>query len=86
MGKVVTNTGATVWAQDMLYKSVSQSVLLYGSESWVVMGEMLNVLEGFHYQVARRITRVTAQCTMDWEWDWPLVDEAMENAVLWPIK
>ena len=60
MGKVVTNTGVTVCAQDMLYKSVSQSVLLYGSESWVVMGEMLNVLEGFHHQVSRMITRVTA--------------------------
>ena len=63
MGKVVTNTGATVWAQDMLYKSVSQSVLLYGSESWVVMGEMLNVLEGFHHQVARRITGMMEQRT-----------------------
>ena len=77
MGKVVTNTGATVWAQDMLYKSVSQSVLLYGSESWVVMGEMLNVLEGFHHQVARRITGMMVQRTTIGEWEWPLVAESL---------
>ena len=40
----------------MMYKAVYQSVLLYGSDSWVVTGEMLKFLEGFHHQVARRIT------------------------------
>ena len=47
VGKVVSKTGSTVQDRGVLYKAVIQLVLLYGSESWVVMGEMLNVLEGF---------------------------------------
>ena len=45
--RVLTKTGATVRACGVMYKSVDQLVLLYGSESWVVTGEMLKVLEGF---------------------------------------
>ena len=36
--------GATVRARGMMYKAVDQSVLLYGSDSWVVMGVMLKFL------------------------------------------
>ena len=39
----------------------SQTVLLYGRESWVVKGEMLNILEGFHHQAARRIVGITEE-------------------------
>ena len=35
---------AMVRAQGMLYTSDVQSVLLYGSDSWVVTGYMLRVL------------------------------------------
>ena len=48
MGKVVTEPGATVWERGMLYKAVVQSVILYGSKSWVAKGEMLKLIEGFH--------------------------------------
>ena len=47
----VTKTEAIVRAWIMLYKSVLQSVLIYVSESWVVMGAMIKVLEGFHHLV-----------------------------------
>ena len=47
VGKVVSKTGSTVQDRGVLCKSVVQLVLLYGSESWVVTGEMLKVLEGF---------------------------------------
>ena len=38
VGKLVSKTGATVRERVILYKTVVQLVLLYGSESWVVMG------------------------------------------------
>ena len=63
LGKVVSKTGSKVRAQGMLYKVVSQSVLLYKKESWVITGEMIKVLESFHYQVARSIMGMEAQCT-----------------------
>ena len=42
-----------------MYKAVEQSVLLCSSEIWVVMGEMLKVLEGFHHLAEQRITGMT---------------------------
>ena len=47
-------------AQAMMYKALVQTVLIYESETWVVMDEMLKVLEGFHHQVAWSITGMSA--------------------------
>ena len=44
--RVLEKTGATVRAGGMIYKAVAHSVLLYGSESWVVTGPMIKVLGG----------------------------------------
>ena len=44
VSKVVTKTGSTVQARGMIYKAVVQTVLIYGSKSWVVTGAMLKVL------------------------------------------
>ena len=45
-------TGAMLRACGMLYKVVSQTVLIYESDSWVVMGDMLKVMKGFHHRVS----------------------------------
>ena len=58
-------TVATVRAREMMYKAVAQSVLLYGSEIWVVMGMLLRVLEGIHHRAARRITGMTEKLVED---------------------
>ena len=63
ISKVLTNTAETVQSYGMLYKLVAQKVLLYGSESWMVMGEILKVLEDFHHWVARKITAMTTRHT-----------------------
>ena len=54
--------------REMLYKSVAQTVLLYGSESWVVTGAMLKFLEGFQHREDRRITIMMDRKTEDGEW------------------
>ena len=59
--RVLEITGAAVWSRGEMYKSVAQSVLFYGSKIWVVTGEILKVLEGFHHQAALRITGVTVK-------------------------
>ena len=61
LARVLERTGATMQARGAMYKAVAQSVLLYGRKSWVVTGEMLNVLEGFHHQAARWITGMTSK-------------------------
>ena len=58
--KLQTNIGAMVRARSMLYKAVAQTVLLYGSESWVMTGAMMKVLEGFHHQATQCIAGMTS--------------------------
>ena len=82
VGKMVLKTGATFQARGLIYEAEVQSVLLYISEIWVVMGEMLKALEGFHHRIARRITGMTAQSITGRGWEWPPVAEALETAVI----
>ena len=79
-------TGVLVRTQGTMYKAVMQSVFLYKSPSWVVTGSMLKVLEGLHHRVARRIMGMTSRCKKSGEWEWPPVTEALETAVICPIK
>ena len=52
---VLVKKEATMWSWGMMYNAVAQLVLLYGSERWVVTGEILKVLEGFHHQASSGI-------------------------------
>ena len=61
-----------LWAQEMKYTAVVQTVLLYRSESWVVTGKMLTGLEGFNYWLGRTIA-----VNGDVRWEWPPVEESM---------
>ena len=86
LGKVVLKTGETVRVWGILYKSVAQYMFLYGSQSWMVAGAMLEVLEMFHHWVARGITGRKVQSMTDGECEWPPVVEALEIFGLWTIK
>ena len=61
VAKVLMKTGATVWAQSMVYKVGVQTVLIYGSDTWVVTDEMLEFLEEFHPRVDHQIAGMSAQ-------------------------
>ena len=66
--RVFGKTVATVRARGMMYKAVAKLVILYGSESWVVTGVMLKVLEGFHHRAARQFTEITETRGAGGEW------------------
>ena len=83
--RVLEKTGATVQARGIIYKAMSQSVLLYGRKSWVVTEAMLKVLEGFNHRAARHITGMTSICGANAEWEYPPVVAAMESALLHPV-
>ena len=53
--------GAPIKARVMMYKAVLKAVLMYGSERWVVMDEIMAVLEVFHHSISRRIVGITEQ-------------------------
>ena len=86
IARVLENMGATVWSWGMMYKAMFQLVFLYNSERWVVTGDMLNILEGFHHRAARRITRMTATRAAGGEWECPVVVTAMESKGLHTIR
>ena len=77
---ILEKTGAMVQARGAMYKAVAQSVILYGSERWLVKGDMLKVLEGFHHRVARQITGLMAKRGAGGDWEYPPVVEATEAA------
>ena len=80
ISKVTTKTGAMVRACWVLYKVVVHLVLLYGSNSWVVTGATLKLLEGFHHQADQIIDGMTSWHMTDGEWEYPLVSDALEAA------
>ena len=53
--RVLEKMYRTVQDREMLYKVVLHNVLLYRSESWMIMGELMKVMEAFHHRIARRI-------------------------------
>ena len=50
----MTKSEALLQTRVMMYKTVVQTLIMYGSESWVVMGEMFMVLKGFNHLVAKQ--------------------------------
>ena len=60
-----------------IYKLVTQLVILDGSERWVVTGEMLKFLTGFHHQAAKCVTRMTEKRGSGGEREHLVVEEAM---------
>ena len=65
ISRVLMKTTETVRARGLMYKSVAQSVMMYSSDSWVVMGAMLKVLEGFQHWASRQITGMIAKHVPD---------------------
>ena len=85
IARVLAKTGATVRDHEMMYKAVSQSVIMYSSESWVVTGANLKVLEMFHHRADRCITGMTERCEAGGKWEYPPVVTALKSAGLHPI-
>lgn len=87
VSRVLAREGANPRISGMFYKAVVQSVLLYGSESWNLSSSMLKLLEGFHHQVARRLSgRRARYLQREDRWFYPPIAEALEICGLHPIQ
>jgi hypothetical protein len=82
VSRILEKEGASVRAQGMFYKSVVQSILLFGCETWTVTGAMLKVLDIFHHRIARCITGKMAQRLPDGEWVYPPLQEVIQESGL----
>jgi hypothetical protein len=56
ISRVLRREGADPHSMAMFYNFVVMTVLLFGSETWIVTPSMLKALESFHRQIACRIT------------------------------
>ena len=66
----------------MFYIAVTQQVLLFGAESWVLTGKMEAALDAFQGRVARRLTGRTPRRGGDGKWFClPLVGATQAAAV-----
>ena len=69
----------------MYYQAVIASVLLYGSESWVVSPTVLRELEGFHVEAARRLTGMRPR-KVEGKWVYPHSADVLTAAQLQTIE
>ena len=71
VSRVMEKAGTTVQARAMIYKAVVQTVLLYGSKSWMITGAMMKVLEAFCHEISRKITGKTDRRVREEGWECP---------------
>ena len=64
----------------MFFKAVVQVVILFGSETWVLIPHMGRVVVIFQYRVSRWITKMQPKRREDGGWEYPPLDTAMEEA------
>ena len=90
LSRVLKGEGASVRYQSQIYLIVISTVLLYGSETWVVTYQMRRVLEAFHHGCARHITQKYIHWVSDGEggdefWVYPSTAMVLKEACLKPI-
>ena len=80
MPRIISREGAAPRLSGFFFKAVIQAVLLFGAETWVVTPCIVKALEGFHTQVARRLTGKFPQRTTDRKWRYASASAAREAA------
>ena len=63
-----------------VFKAVIHTVLLFGSETWVLTSHMERDLVSFQYRVARQITGRQPMRREEGGWEYPPLAAAMEEA------
>ena len=56
MGKLIRREGADPRVSEIFYLTVVQSVLLFGSDTWILLTTIPRRLEGVHLGVLRKVT------------------------------
>ena len=89
LSRVLQQEGASKAYKSRVYLIVVSTVLLYGSETWVLNDRITQVLEAFHNRCARHITkryiRRVAMDEDDTRWIYPSTEETLKAAKLRPV-
>ena len=74
--------GADPRTSGRLYVALVQYLLLFGSETWVVMSHIFRAMWSLHNRGPRQISGRMPQRLENLGWDYPLIGEALEDAGL----
>ena len=85
VARILSREGATTKTMGYFYKSIVQSVLLYGSETWVVTEQARKSLNTFHHRCARYISGHHIKKNPDDTWEYPRSEEVLEECGLYSM-
>ena len=71
LGILLQHEGAEPRVSAIFYRAVVQAVLLYGSETWVLLAAMQRKVEGVHTGFLRQITGKRVRRQRDGTWETP---------------
>jgi hypothetical protein len=86
ISRILSKESAKPRVMASFYKAIVQSVLLYGSESWVISERTLLKLRSFHRRCARYITGRHIRENDDGSWTCPNSARTLEEAGLWTVE
>ena len=76
--------GVNTRAKGIFFKVLVQVVLLFGLEMWVTTPHMVRALGIFQNRVDHCLTEIQMQRIWDGSWDYPPLEEAMEDE-MWDV-
>ena len=76
----IESEGADLKVTRSFYTSVTQQVLLFGAESWVLTKRMESALDAFQGRVARRLTGRMPRRGRDGKWVYPPLAGVLKEA------
>ena len=77
LSQILSREGADPKVSGHFYKEVSQVVLLFGAETWVLTPRMERALDRFQHRVARRLDGRQPMRRGGGSWAYPPLEEAM---------
>ena len=80
LARVLGREGADPKVSHSFYTAVTQQVLLFGAESWVLTKKMESALDAFQGRVARRLTGRQPRRGRDGEWYYPSLIGSLKEA------
>ena len=80
LARVLGREGADLKVSRRFFTAVTQQVLLFGAETWVLTKKMESALDAFQGRVARRLTGRQPRRGRDGRWFYPYLAVALKEA------
>ena len=84
--RLLTRENASRRVMGHFYKAIVQSVLLYGSETWVISTANMRKLSSFHHGCARFISHRHIKPDDEGTWTYPSNESVLEDAGFFPME